>query len=343
MGTGMSNPTVSVVMPVYNGENYLRLALESVLCQTFEDFEIILIDDGSEDSTPDITQSFGDDRVRYVRQENAGVAVAVNHGISLARGRYFAWLSHDDLWTPEKLSEQLQALQGAGPAVCYTDMKLIDGEGKLFEERELPLPERRELVRAILMGQPVSMAAYSLVCELRCFEQVGLYDVKKRYTQDADMLLRLARTFPFVRVPEKLTLVRDHGTRGTKRPEFVAEADAFFRAWLDALTPVELSASPSAFGRAMSRKEIADEYLSRATQPWTGLARNQYLKAVGESPLSLPVVLGSFLVHYFHLHRYMYRLGLRTYLRRRLGPVLKRTFAPVREESRKDDADQDCV
>ncbi|HZM98290.1 MAG TPA: glycosyltransferase, partial [Pyrinomonadaceae bacterium] len=265
----MSNPAVSVVIPVYNGENYLRLALESVLRQTFQDLEIIVIDDGSKDSTPDIAQSFGE-RVRYVRQENAGVAAAVNHGIRLARGRYFAWLSHDDLWAPEKLSAQLEALQHVdGPAVCYTDIKLIDGEGKVFDEKELPLPNRNEIVRAILRLEPVLYAAYSLVCEVRCFEQVGPYDLKKRHTQDADMLLRLARTFPFVRVPEKLMFVREHGTRDSLRPTFIAEANAFYRAWLDALTPAELSSNPSALARATSRKEIADVFLFRGTEPWT--------------------------------------------------------------------------
>lgn len=314
----MSNPAVSVVIPVYNGENYLRLALESVLRQTFQDFEIIVIDDGSKDSTPDIAQSFGE-RVRYVRQENAGVAAAVNHGIRLARGRYFAWLSHDDLWAPEKLSAQLEALQRVdGPAVCYTDIKLIDGEGKVFDEKELSLPNRNEIVRAILRLEPVLYAAYSLVCEVRCFEQVGPYDLKKRHTQDADMLLRLARTFPFVRVPEKLMFVREHGTRDSLRPTFVAEANAFYRAWLDALTPAELSSNPSALARATSRKEIADVFLFRGTEPWTGLARAQYRKALGESPLVLPGVLGSLFCHHFNLPPQFYRIGVRKFLRRQV-------------------------
>lgn len=314
----MSNPAVSVVIPVYNGENYLRLALESVLRQTFQDLEIIVIDDGSKDSTPDIAQSFGE-RVRYVRQENAGVAAAVNHGIRLARGRYFAWLSHDDLWAPEKLSAQLEALQHVdGPAVCYTDIKLIDGEGKVFDEKELPLPNRNEIVRAILRLEPVLYAAYSLVCEVRCFEQVGPYDLKKRHTQDADMLLRLARTFPFVRVPEKLMFVREHGTRDSLRPTFVAEANAFYRAWLDALTPAELSSNPSALARATSRKEIADVFLFRGTEPWTGLARAQYRKALGESPLVLPGVLGSLFCHHFNLPPQFYRIGVRKFLRRQV-------------------------
>jgi glycosyltransferase involved in cell wall biosynthesis len=319
----MSNPTVSVVMPVYNGENYLRVAIESVLAQTFQDFEIIVIDDGSKDSTPDIAQSF-DGPVRYVRQENAGCAAAVNHGIRKARGRYFAWLSHDDVYAPEKLFEQVRALQRAGgPAVCYTDIKWIDGEGKVFVEKELPLPDRPELVRAILLGEPVSFAAYSLVCDVRCFEQVGLYDVERRRTQDADMLLRLARAFPFVRVPEKLTLIREHPSRDSYHPSFVAEANAFYRGWLDALTPAELSTSRSALGRAMSRKAIADVFMRRGTELWTGLARAQYRKALSESPLALPAVAGSLLFNYcrkeFQSRRQFYRIGIRSYLRRRLG------------------------
>lgn len=339
--TGVSNPAVSVVIPVYNGENYLRLAIESVLSQTFQDFEIIVIDDGSKDATPDIAHSFGN-RVRYVKQENAGVAAAVNHGISLARGRYFAWLSHDDFWAPEKLSSQVQALEHVdSPAVCYTDIKWIDGEGKVFDEKELPLPDRRELVRAILRWDLVLYAAYSLVCDLRCFEQVGLYDLKRRYTQDADMLLRLARTFTFVRVPEKLMLIRQHSARESLRPAFVAEADAFYRGWLDALTPAELSASDSALARAMSRKEIADVFLTRRTEPWTGIAHAQYWKALGESPLALPPVLGSLFCHYFKLPPQFYRVGVRSVLRRQVQRL--RASATRREESLKDDADQGRV
>jgi len=342
----MSNPTVSVVMPVYNGENYLRLAIDSVLSQTFQDFEIIVIDDGSKDSTPDIAKSFGTP-VHYFRQENAGCAAAVNHGISRARGRYFAWLSHDDLWDPEKLSKQVRALQHVGgPAVCYTDVKWIDGEGRVFDERELPLPNQGEIVRAILRLEPVLYAAYSLVCDLRCFEQVGFYDLTKRRTQDADMLLRLARNFPFVRVPEKLTFIREHSTRDSYHPAFVAEASAFYRGWLDDLTPAELSARPTALARAISRKEIADVFLLRREEPWTGVARAQYWKALGESPLVLPAVLGSLFTHYFNLPHQFYRIGVRSFLRRKIQSWTRSATVSGRtagKESRQGDADQDRV
>jgi hypothetical protein len=110
--------------------------------------------------------------------------------------------------------------------------------------------------------------------------------------------------------------VRDHGTRDSYRPTFVAEANAFYRAWLDALTPAELSASRSALGRAMSRKGIADVFLRRGTELWTGLARAQYRKALSESPLALPAVLGSLFFHYLKPRRHFYRVGIRSYLRR---------------------------
>jgi glycosyltransferase involved in cell wall biosynthesis len=313
---------VSVLMPCFNHGAFISEAIGSVLAQTVQDFEIIVVDDGSQDATHEVAQSFGD-RVRYVKQENAGVAAAVNRGISLARGRYFAWLSHDDLYAPEKLSQQLQALQAAGkPAVCYTDIKWIDEAGKVWDEKELPMPEKNMLVKAILLGEPVSFAAYSLMCDLSCFAQVGQYDVKKRHTQDADMLLRLARKFPFVHVPEKLTFIREHGTRDSYRPTFVAEANAFFREWLDSLTPAELSVNQSALDRAMARKKIADVFMKRG-KPFAKLARYQYWKAITESALVLPAVASSFFMQFcrneFNARRHFYRVGVRSYLRRRLA------------------------
>ncbi|HEX7957102.1 MAG TPA: glycosyltransferase family 2 protein, partial [Pyrinomonadaceae bacterium] len=114
----MSNPTVSVILPVYNGENFLRASVESVLGQTLKDYELIVVDDGSQDSTPSIAAEYGE-RLRYVRQENTGVAGAFNHGLRLARGRYISWLSHDDVFLPAKLERQVAAVRreaGDSPA-----------------------------------------------------------------------------------------------------------------------------------------------------------------------------------------------------------------------------------
>ena len=105
----MTTPAVSVILPVFNGENYLRFAIESVLQQTLRNFELIVVDDGSTDSTATILKDYAE-HVRYVRQENTGAAGAVNHGLRLARGRYISWLSHDDIFLPEKLEKQVLLL-----------------------------------------------------------------------------------------------------------------------------------------------------------------------------------------------------------------------------------------
>jgi hypothetical protein len=125
-----------------------------------------------------------------------------------------------------------------------------------------------------------------------------------------------------VHVPEKLTFIREHGTRDSYRPTFVAEANAFFREWLDTLTPAELSVNQSALDRAMSRKKIADVFMKRG-KPFAKLARSQYWKAITESALVLPAVASSFFMQFcrneFHAHRHFYRVGVRSYLRRRLA------------------------
>src|SRR6266568_601549 len=104
-----TKPVVSVILPVYNGENYLRFAVESVLNQTFQDFELIIVDDGSVDATAAIVREYAS-RVRYVRQDNTGVAGAFNHGLRVSTGQYISWLSHDDVFHPTKLEKQVSAL-----------------------------------------------------------------------------------------------------------------------------------------------------------------------------------------------------------------------------------------
>jgi glycosyltransferase involved in cell wall biosynthesis len=323
----MSRPAVTVILPVFNGENYLRLAIESVLRQTFQDFEFIVVDDGSTDSTPAVVQSYGD-RVKYARQENGGVASAFNHGLRLAAGRYISWLSHDDIFLPTKLEMQVRAVSHhAGPAVSYTDVQFIDARGEITGEREVEEPAPGAVLRNLVVGKDVSFAAYSLFYDRRCVEEVGFYDEAQRYTQDADMLIRLARRFPFVHVPQKLMRIRQHGGRASLDRRWVHAALEFYRGWLDRLTLEELfpdlGGGPSGLARAKARRWMGDAYARHTVPPFLNLAAAQYVKALGESPAIMPSLaprLAKLARCYFQNNRQFYRFGLRSAVRRLLKP-----------------------
>ena len=136
-------PTVSVIIPTYKRAAYLKEAVESVLAQTFEDWELIVVDDGSPDNTGEIVETLRqrDHRIRYIRQSNGGWCAAQNIGVSHAKGNYIALLDNDDLWLPEKLNVQVSFME-SHPEIgfCYTRFQIYreteNGleKGKLFPE-----------------------------------------------------------------------------------------------------------------------------------------------------------------------------------------------------------------
>lgn len=129
--TGANDPTVSVVMPVYNVERFVSEAIASVLAQTFEDFELIIVDDGGQDRSMAICEQFDDPRIFIVRQKNRGLAGARNTGIAAARGQFIALLDSDDRWLPEKLALHVIHLE-ANPqvGVSFSPSRFIDEDGQ---------------------------------------------------------------------------------------------------------------------------------------------------------------------------------------------------------------------
>lgn len=125
-------PLVSIVLPTYNGERYLQAALESCFAQTIQDLEVIVVDDGSTDRTPEILAGIRDPRLRVIRHDpNRGLPEALNSGHEAARGRFLTWTSDDNLYFPNALEELLGALQGPRPAdVAYCDRYAIDEDGR---------------------------------------------------------------------------------------------------------------------------------------------------------------------------------------------------------------------
>lgn len=294
-------PVVSVILPVYNGENYLRVSIDSVLQQTFQDFELIVVDDGSSDASAEIARSYGKD-LKYVYQENTGVAGAVNHGLRLATGRYISWLSHDDAFHPQKLEKQVTALDQLGtPAVCYTDIQRIDSEGRDVGEYVLPEHSRSEVLRHILVCGQICLAAYSILYDRRCLDQVGLYSLKWRCANDVEMLLRLARKFSLIRVPGTLMQVREHENRGLYKRPWVLDVLKYYRQQLNAIPLedlfAELNEESTWADRAKARLWMAENY-ALGGYPLYKLALPLYVRSLPAFPRHSLRRIFSLLRHY---------------------------------------------
>lgn len=137
----MNKPNVSVITPVYNAEKFLKETIDSVLKQSYKDFEYLLIDDCSTDNSPEIVKAYAekDSRVKYIKlQENSGAAVARNTGLEHAQGRYIAFVDSDDLWYPEKLEKQLTFMQENNEAFTYTKYEHITEDGEIQSAPDFP-------------------------------------------------------------------------------------------------------------------------------------------------------------------------------------------------------------
>jgi glycosyltransferase involved in cell wall biosynthesis len=185
---------VSVVIPVFNRDAYIGFAISSVLNQSFQDFEIVVVDDGSKNGEVicQTLSKFDDPRVKYFRKTNGGVASAINFGISKMSGSYFCWLSDDDLLNPHHLSIGVKfLLTQNSPVIHFSNWEFIDSHGKLIfisnasEQLNYLVtdlgPIERGLVSAISAMIPISV-----------FEVIGTFDERLKYTQDYDFFLRAA-------------------------------------------------------------------------------------------------------------------------------------------------------
>jgi O-antigen/teichoic acid export membrane protein/glycosyltransferase involved in cell wall biosynthesis len=212
------NPAVSVIVTTYNYGHYLAEALTSVQCQTFTDWELIVIDDGSCDDTPTIVERFlADPRVRYHRIEHAGPSAARNLGLRLARAPLVAFLDADDLWLREKLERQV-ALFEADPTlgVVYSRRLLIDEQGRelVFREAEL---QRGQVLEAMFRNNFVCFS--SAMVRRSVFEVVGSFDEKLPLAVDYDLWLRVARRYRFDYVDKPLVKYRTGHANLSRRAE----------------------------------------------------------------------------------------------------------------------------
>lgn len=217
LGEDDMNPKISIIIPVYNGENYLKEAIDSALAQTYDNYEIIVINDGSVDHTEEIALSYGK-KLRYLKKENGGVASALNLGIKKMDGEYFSWLSHDDVYYPEKLQVQIEHLRKAGNMTLpvYGNWDIFYMEDKNIEKRPVDFRYHEKQ-----MCNGVVPVVYGLVngCNMlihRChFDRVGLFNEALLTAQDYDMWFRIFRDRTLLYINEPLIKYRVHKTQGS--------------------------------------------------------------------------------------------------------------------------------
>ncbi|CAN5376497.1 hypothetical protein BH20VER3_BH20VER3_02580 [soil metagenome] len=195
-------------MPVWNGEVYLRAALESVLAQSLADFELIIVDDGSEDGTVEILQSYKDARLKIHRRPHAGIVSALNFGINQARAEWIARQDADDLSQPERLRRQWEALQeNPGAVLCFTGQGIADEGGG--EVRTARFPRTRSFLALRLCYQcPITHS--TVLFSKAAAEAAGCYREAERHAEDFALWGRMMEAGEFVGLPEKLVTFRRH-------------------------------------------------------------------------------------------------------------------------------------
>jgi len=206
-------------MSVYNGGKYLKLAVESILNQSFKDFEFIIIDDGSTDSSLKILKDFEnqDSRIRLISRENKGLIYSLNEGVKMAQGEYIARMDADDISTPDRLEKQLKYAQEGGLAVCGTWAEGIDIAG--IKTKEMNYPPGIEKVKAYtLLHNPFIHPAVMFRKDV--FEKVGGYRDFFKYIEDYELWTRMVFKYKTGNIPEILLKYRLHSEQITKKNNF---------------------------------------------------------------------------------------------------------------------------
>ena len=272
---------VSVVMAVFDGERYIREAIDSILGQSFRDFEFIIINDGSTDNTAGILQQYAqlDERLLVFQQENRGLIAALNRGCGQARGKYIARLDADDVSVPDRFEKQVDFLD-RHPAVAVLGgaIKLINPKGALIGEWRYPVDDRQikeELLRTNCLCHPAIMMRKD------AFDATEGYRRPFRHAEDYDLWLRMAERFELANLPDILLYYRVHAGQVSPKnlsqqvfSALAAEAAARIRrdTGQDPSLPLDGVNSDSLVSLAVSRDRLTQALITRHLS-WAGQMR----------------------------------------------------------------------
>jgi glycosyltransferase involved in cell wall biosynthesis len=243
LDAGGFKPLVSIVIPVYNGADFLAEAIQSALDQTYSAIEIIVVNDGSTDNgaSEAVARTFGS-AIRYFSKENGGVASALNLAIQEMTGDYFSWLSHDDLYANDKISQQVKLLSGynARTTIVYADYSIFT-DNRVDKAVSVQMPGVRPEHFRYWIASESALHGCSLLIPKSAFDTAGLFKESLRTTQDYELWFRMANDYQFIHLPQALVRARSHADQDTRRMADVAfkEAGTLYLGFVKAMQPSE--------------------------------------------------------------------------------------------------------
>lgn len=223
------SPRVSIVIPVYNGGNYLSGAIDSALSQTYPNIEVLVVNDGSEDGgeTERIALSYGD-RIRYLKKENGGTASALNVGIQNMTGDYFSWLSHDDVYYPDKVEMEIKEilLSGNETNIVQCEYDFYDEVSKTYTPTDFyKYYSAEQLTNSVFTLLQLQIHACGALIHKSHFERVGCFREDLRCTQDIELWFRLLYGQKSLWVSKKLYMVRVHPEANSRRYQRILDQE----------------------------------------------------------------------------------------------------------------------
>jgi glycosyltransferase involved in cell wall biosynthesis len=210
-------PKISVVIPTKNRAHYVSSAIRSVLCQTYKDFEVIIVDAASTDNTEEVINKLHDERIRrFCEKKDRGVSASRNLGIVLSRGEFIAFLDDDDLWTQRKLEKQLELIRSnPNTGAVFSGSYIFRDDGKLIGSY---LPSVRGKIFPRILERNYVGNCSGVLVRREAFDKIGFFDESLPAAEDWDMWIRLAKHYEFDYVNEPLFLYRIHERRITMNP-----------------------------------------------------------------------------------------------------------------------------
>ena len=248
---------VSVVITCYNGVQWISEAIESILAQTYRDFELVIIDDGSTDNSKEmVALHLSDERVRYVYQRNRGFSAAVNRGIKESSGSLIGFIGQDDLWMPNKLELQVKYLsEHKDVDLVHSNYCSIDSEGRIINLRDIKIPDvslKKEVVKQLFLNNFIGFE--TVLVKRQCFDEVGFFDERMVGFSDHDMWLRIAGSFYIGYLDLPLVKKREHEFQLSK-----VRIEAVLR---DELLMVKKAIDHFPFLKRFERKKLTSLYYS---------------------------------------------------------------------------------